>query len=85
MRDRGESFARRRAHALRRRIGRGERWVAAFEIGEAAEELVEIGVRDLGRVLLVVEPVVPLDLAPQLLGAGRHVARDVHGRRGRAR
>src|SRR6185437_4675608 len=52
-----------------------------LELHELGEEAVVFGVRDLGRGLDVIEPVVPLDRAPQLLGLRLQVARNgaVHG------
>ncbi len=49
-----------------------------LELHQLLEEAVVFGVRDLGLRLVVVEPVVPLDRAAQLLGASREILR-AHG------
>jgi hypothetical protein len=67
--DFGEALARRRPDTLRGRIGRYQLGVRGFEGDELMEELVVLGVGDFRRGLVVVEPVVALDLAPQQLRA----------------
>ncbi len=52
------------------RIGRAQLRVGFLKIHELAEQRVVLGVTDLRRILLVVEPVGALDLFAQLSGAG---------------
>ena len=79
VRDLGEALARRRAHALRGRIGRGElRDASASSATSSRNSAVVLGVGDLRRVLVVVEAVVALDLAAQLCGPRRRRARRGH-------
>ena len=63
MADLGEdATAGRAADALGRRVGRHELREGRLQGDEPTEQLVVLGVADLGRVLLVVEPVRPVDL-----------------------
>ncbi len=64
---RREAFDRRAADALRRRIRIVELRMLRFQIGEAAQHLVEFVVADLGLRLEVVEAVVALELGAQFL------------------
>ena len=57
------------AHALGRRIGRQQLGVLLLERVELAHQLVEVGVRDLGRVEHVVAVGVVIDLRAQLVDA----------------
>jgi hypothetical protein len=82
--DGGEAIARRGAHALRRRIRRAQLRVLLLQLRELLEEAIVVGVADLGRRLVVVEAVVPLDRAAQLVGARGQVLR-AHVRRSAAR
>src|SRR3972149_3324787 len=75
----GELGKRPRSHALRRRVGARQLGMVALELEQAAEHPVVLGVADLGRVLDVVKEIVPLDLAPQSLGALAQVPRRRHG------
>ena len=63
-------------NALSRAVGRSERRVGVLEFDQLAEKPVELCVADLGRLVDVVEPVVPLDFAPQ----NRRPLRPVHRR-----
>src|SRR5258708_18094638 len=54
----GEALARRRAHALRGRVGRAQLRVLALELQQLLEETVVLRVGNLGRGLVVVEAVV---------------------------
>ena len=68
-----EGRRRRAAHALGRRVGRGQLRVRRLEVLELAHQRVALGVADLRRVLLVVERVGTLDLLAQLGDAGGRV------------
>ena len=55
------------------RVGVGQLGVGGFQLFKLAKEPVEFGVADLGRVLLMVEPVVTLQLLPQQGCPGRYL------------
>jgi hypothetical protein len=78
VRDLGELLARRVTDALRGRVGRAQVRVLRLELHQLLKETIVFGVRNLGRVFLVVEAVVALDRAPQLLGARGRLARRGH-------
>ena len=69
--DLGERAATGRADALRRRVGRDQRRERGLEGHELAQQLVVLGVGELGRVLLVVEAVRAVERLGQLGMAGR--------------
>ena len=62
-------IAHRPADALRGRIGVGELWMLRLELAQLAHERVEGAVRDLGRVLHVVQVRMVLDFLAQRLDA----------------
>ncbi len=66
---------------LRRRVGGPELGVALLERGQLADEVVVLGIRDLGCVVCVVPGAVIGDLAPQLLGSSRVAGRGLFYRR----
>ena len=57
------------ADALRGRVGRDEVRVLCFQSEQLVQQCVELGVADLRLVLHVVQVVVPVDLAPEILKA----------------
>ncbi len=61
--DRLESVLWLRSDPLRRGVGRDQLRVLGLEVLESTEELVELGVRDLGTSLDVVQVRVPIQLA----------------------
>ena len=69
MLDLAESLQRPAADALRGRVRSAQVWILLLERDQLAQQVVVVGVRDLGVVELVVALVVVLDLAPQALGA----------------
>ena len=70
MADLGELAGRRTADALGRRRRRDERRERLLERDELAEQRVVVGVGELGRILLVVQAVGPLDVLGELRVAG---------------
>ena len=65
-----DSFARRAADALRRRIRGQKRRMQLFEVLQLPQQGIELGVADLGRVADVIEMLVPSQLAAQEGDAG---------------
>ena len=61
----GELVGRRRADALRRRVGRHPLWMCRLQLAQLLHEPVVLGVRHLRLIEDVVAVVVLLDLAPQ--------------------